>query len=64
MEQLEEIIQTLEGGTTSLDDSLKAFEKGIKLSRTCHKELDKAEKKVEVLLKEDGKVTGAKAFEE
>lgn len=63
MEQLEEIVQTLEGGTATLDESLKAFEKGIKLSRNCHKELDKAEKKVELLLKEDGKVTGKKDFE-
>lgn len=63
LEQLEEIVQTLEEGTTTLDESLKAFEKGIKLSRACHKELDKAEKKVELLLKEDGKITGKKDFE-
>lgn len=63
LEQLEEIVQSLEEGNGTLDDSLKAFEKGIKLSRSCHKELNKAEKRVEVLLKEDGEIQGREKLE-
>jgi exodeoxyribonuclease VII small subunit len=54
LEQLEKVVQTLEEGNTTLDESLKVFEKGIKLSRACQKELDKTEKKVELLLRENG----------
>ncbi len=64
LEQLEGIVQSLEDGNKPLDESLKAFEKGIKLSRLCHKELNKAEKKVEVLLKEDGEIKGKEKFED
>lgn len=64
LEQLEEIVQSLEEGTTTLDESLKAFEKGIKLSRVCHEELNRAEKRIEVLLKENGEVKGKESFED
>lgn len=64
LEQLEEIVQSLEEGTESLNESLKAFEKGIKLSRSCHEELNKAEKKVEVLIKENSVIKGKEPFEE
>ncbi len=64
LDQLERIVQTLEEGTTTLDESIKAFEKGIKLSRACQKELNKAEKKVEILVNEDGQVKGKETFEE
>ena len=47
---LEEIVHKLEGGNCSLDDSLKLFEEGIKLSKSCHEMLEKAEKKVSVLV--------------
>ncbi len=63
LEQLEEIVQSLEEGNGTLDDSLKAFEKGIKLSRSCRKELNKAERRVEVLLKEDGEIQGREKLE-
>ena len=57
LQQLETLVQSLEEGDNTLNESLKAFEKGIKLSRLCHNELNKAEKKVEILLKgEDGEV--------
>ena len=52
LEQLEGIVQSLEDGNGTLSESLKAFEKGIQLSRSCHKELNRAEKRVEILLKE------------
>jgi len=60
---LEEIVHQLEEGDATLDESLKAFEKGIKLSRQCHKELTSAEQKVEILLKEDGRIVGKESFE-
>ena len=63
LEQLEEIVQTLEQGTATLDESLKAFEKGIKLSRSCQNELNKAEKKVEILINENGDIK-KETFEE
>jgi len=64
LDALEQIVQSLEEGTATLDESLKAFEKGIKLSRTCQKELSRAEKKVEVLVKENDEVKGKTPFEE
>jgi len=54
LKKLEEIVQTLDSGTITLDDALKAFEQGVKLSRGCHKKLQDAEKKVEILLKKEG----------
>jgi exodeoxyribonuclease VII small subunit len=64
LEQLEKIVQSLEAGTATLDESLKAFEKGIKLSRACQKELSRAERKVEMLITEDDEVKGKEPFEE
>ncbi len=51
--RLEEIVGKMEGGDVSLEDSLKLFEEGVQLSRTCQKELDQAEQKVELLLGQD-----------
>ena len=51
--RLEEIVGKMEGGEVSLEDSLKLFEEGVQLSRTCQKELDQAEQKVELLLGQD-----------
>lgn len=51
--RLEEIVGKMEGGEVSLEDSLKLFEEGVKLSRTCQKELEEAEQKVELLLGQD-----------
>lgn len=48
--RLEEIVKNMEGGELSLDDSLKLFEEGIKLSRDCNKELTEAEQKVQKLV--------------
>lgn len=56
MARLETIVSELEKGDLSLDDSLKIFEEGIKLSKTCLKMLDDAERKVEILIQDkDGK---------
>lgn len=49
--KLEEIVRHLEKGDLSLDDSLKAFEEGIKWSRMCEQKLSEAKGKVEMLVK-------------
>lgn len=49
MTRLEEIVRTLEGGAASLDESLKLYEEGISLVRTCSTALDDAEKKIRLL---------------
>jgi len=53
LQELETIVQRLEDGNLSLDESLALFEEGIKLSRLCAQRLDEAEKKIEVLLKNE-----------
>lgn len=53
LQELETIVQRLEDGNLSLDESLALFEEGIKLSRLCAQRLDEAEKKVELLLKDE-----------
>lgn len=53
--ELEQIVSTLEQGDISLEDSLSAFEKGVKLSNDCQKALKTAEQKVNKLVaKGDG----------
>ena len=56
LSRLEEIVRKMESGDLSLEDSLKAFEEGIRLSRLCAKKLDEAERRVEVLLKQEGEL--------
>jgi len=51
--ELEQIVAKLEKGAVSLNDSLALFEKGVKLARFLRGELDKAERKVEILLKDE-----------
>jgi exodeoxyribonuclease VII small subunit len=62
--RLEEIVEKLEEGDLPLEESLSAFEEGIKLSRVCAKLLNEAERKVEILIKgEDGQLI-TEPFEE
>ena len=49
---LESVVNRLEDGDIPLEESLKLFEEGVKLSRLCAEKLDKAEKKVEILMKD------------
>ncbi|MFP5518291.1 MAG: exodeoxyribonuclease VII small subunit [Bdellovibrionia bacterium] len=49
LKRLEEIVQKMEKGELALDDSLKLFEEGVKLSRECHSQLNEAEAKVKLL---------------
>ncbi|MDG2420384.1 MAG: exodeoxyribonuclease VII small subunit [Gammaproteobacteria bacterium] len=54
LENLEEIVSSMEKGDLTLEDSLKAFERGIKLTRECQAALKDAEQKVRVLSKDNG----------
>lgn len=53
LKRLEDIVEKMESGDLSLDDSLKLFEEGVKLSRDCQSQLGAAEEKVKVLLSVD-----------
>ena len=52
LKKLKEIVEKLEEEEVSLDDALKLFEEGVKLSDICKKRLEEADKKVKVLLKD------------
>ena len=62
LQRLEQIVQELEKGDVSLEKSLTLFEEGMQLSAACRKELEQAEGKVEILLKQNGKLQ-AEPFE-
>jgi len=52
LKKLEEIVIRLETGSLTLEESLKAFEEGVKHSAFCTSRLDDAERRVEILLKQ------------
>ena len=54
--ELENLVQKMESGDMSLEQSLKAFEQGVKLTRDCQKTLAEAEQKVQLLLEENGQL--------
>jgi len=62
LQRLEKIVADLEKGEVSLEKSLTLFEEGMQLSGQCRKELEQAEGKVEILLKQNGKLQ-AESFE-
>ena len=53
LSSLEKIVSQLEEGDLSLEESLKLFEDGVKLSRECQERLNQAERRIEVLLKDE-----------
>jgi exodeoxyribonuclease VII small subunit len=55
MKKLEQIVDELESGDMPLEESLKKYEEGVKLIHACRKRLDETKRKVEVLIKKDGK---------
>ena len=56
--ELEAIVRRLENGDLDLEESLKLFEKGVKLSRECRERLLRAERRIEVLMKDsDGNLS-------
>ncbi|MGJ0492142.1 MULTISPECIES: exodeoxyribonuclease VII small subunit [Methylobacter] len=52
--ELEQLVTQLEQGDISLEESLKSFERGVNLTRTCQKALQEAEQKVQILLEKNG----------
>jgi len=56
LSELEQLVEKMESGELSLEQSLAAFEQGIKLTRECQQMLSKAEQKVQVL-SQDGEVS-------
>lgn len=57
LEELETLVDQMEQGELSLEESLKAFEQGIKLTRDCQQALTKAEQKVQTLIEKDSEST-------
>lgn len=64
LKKLEAIVDKLEKGDLSLEDSLKLFEQGVDLSAKCKKELDEAEGKVQKLVKQRDGTLKAEPFGE
>ena len=56
MENLEKIVTELEKGDLNLDESIAKFEEGIKISKGCNKILEEAEKKITILLENNGEI--------
>jgi exodeoxyribonuclease VII small subunit len=57
LEELEEVVEQLESGDLSLEDSLAAFEKGVGLVKYCNQKLSGVEKKIELLVRDkEGKL--------
>lgn len=63
LSELDQIVRALEGGQTSLEDSIKAYERGMQLKDLCEKRLKDARLRVEKInLGADGKPSGATPF--
>jgi exodeoxyribonuclease VII small subunit len=60
--RLEQIVDTLEAGNLPLEDSLKAFEEGVGLARRCARYLDEAEKRIELLTKDEAGLLRVEPF--
>ncbi|MCB9072584.1 MAG: exodeoxyribonuclease VII small subunit [Bdellovibrionaceae bacterium] len=55
LSRLEQIVAKMESNEQTLEESIKLFEEGVRLSQACNKELEEAEQKVQVLLSVDEK---------
>jgi exodeoxyribonuclease VII small subunit len=64
LKELEQIVEQLEAGDLPLERSLALFEQGVRLSRDCQKRLDEAERRVEILLKDESGGYTPSPFEE
>ena len=60
LRELDEVVQRLEGGNLSLEESLALYERGVTLAAACHLRLQQAERRIEIL-NERGKATAAPA---
>ncbi|MBA4503373.1 exodeoxyribonuclease VII small subunit [Marinobacterium marinum] len=56
LQQLEGLVEQLEQGDLPIEDALKAFEQGIRLTRDCQTILQQAEQKVQLLTEQDGAI--------
>lgn len=56
LNELESVIEKMESGQLSLEDSLQGFEDGLKLARRCQTSLKDAEQKVQVLIEQNGEL--------
>lgn len=56
MEQLEQIVQQLEAGDVPLEKSIELFQSGMALSSLCSKKLEQVEKKIDILVDENGQL--------
>jgi exodeoxyribonuclease VII small subunit len=63
LKRLEEIVQQMESGDLTLEESLGLFEEGVRLTRVCSQRLDEAEKKIELLTKDEQGSVKAKAMD-
>jgi exodeoxyribonuclease VII small subunit len=54
--KLENLVEKMEAGDLTLEDSLKTFEEGIRLTRECQQALSQAEQKVKMLVEENGQL--------
>jgi len=59
LEKLEKLVEQMEEGDLTLEESLKTFEEGIRLTRECQQALAAAEQKVKLLIEENGQVTAS-----
>lgn len=57
LQELEQLVEILEQGDLSLEESLKKFEQGVKLTRSCQQALQQAEQKVQLLMEQNGQFT-------
>jgi exodeoxyribonuclease VII small subunit len=62
LQELEEIVEQLETGDLTLDETLAKYESGIKIYKQCYQSLEKAEKKINILLKNSNGETHTKEF--
>jgi exodeoxyribonuclease VII small subunit len=63
LEKLQKIVEELEKGGLSLDQTLKEFNQGMQLLKFCNQKLDKAEKKIELMIKENDEFKKEVPFE-
>lgn len=56
IDELENIADLLESDKLNLDESMKEFEKGMKISKLCNEKLENAEKKINILLEKNGEI--------
>lgn len=63
LKKLEEIVRDLEKGDLMLDDALRMFEQGVRLSKECLEILDNVEKKIEILMQDKNGAKRARPFD-